>query len=244
MDRGVAGRPALVATKTATVMRLPYPPLPLPPPRQPSTPAACCLQRLPQRSPRRLLLAEVLHVDNQAVAHPEHLVLPELLVGRRVAPPQLDHDALVLSRHDLGGGVGDPATRLDGGARNAMFEDFTSLVGTASAGCPAPPEVATVDAPPFHVRGEEGDKRLDVATNRSIQRRLYPLAVRAAHRPNDRAVARRRRPRLTEWPQLPTAPCAMPTSGSRSTVAGRHPIARPSPNGWPMACAAAPTSVS
>jgi hypothetical protein len=202
------------------------------------------LQRLPQRSPRRFLLAEVLHVDNHAVAHPEHLVLPELLVGRRDAPPQLDHDALVLSRDDLRGGVGDLATRLASGARNAMFEDFTSLVGTASTGRLAPPEVTTIDAPPFHVRGEEGDKRLDVASNRSIQRRLHPLTVRAAHRDDDRAVARRRRPRLTEWPQLPTAPCAMPMSGSRSTAAGRHPIATPSPNGWPMACAAAPTNVS
>jgi hypothetical protein len=146
---------------------------------------------LAQRSPRRFLPAEVLHVDNQAVVHPEHLVLPELLVGGGFAPPQLDHDALVLGRDDLGGGAGDLATGIDGGARNAMSEDFTSLVGTVSAGYMAPPEVATVDAPPFHVRGEEGDKRLDVATNGSIEGRLHPLAVCAAHRDNDRALARR-----------------------------------------------------
>ena len=62
-----------------------------------------------------------------------------------------------------------------------MAEDLTGLIGTVSARSSTPPEMASLDTPPFEVRSEKRDQWLDIAADRGIERPLDPFRIYAAH---------------------------------------------------------------
>ena len=107
---------------------------------------------LPERSASSVLVAVVLHVEDEPVSHPQSLVLGVSLFGASQSPAQGYNHACAFSRDDRRFGVGDLQTWPERRTRDALAEDFTSLLRAVSARGPAPPEMPALNASPFELR--------------------------------------------------------------------------------------------
>jgi hypothetical protein len=91
-------------------------------------------------------------------------------------PLEFNDDTALGGVDDFGGGVDDLDSRFPR-AGDSVTEDFTSLLGAVSTRGGTPPQMTTLDAPPFEPGREQRHERLEVAGHGSIERRLDTLSV-------------------------------------------------------------------